>query len=93
MPADVIADLEAYCGDPIYSQALLEARPGYVETAGLLSEACETTELAARLQALVRRVGQPGKLTRRERDEIADDVGKIEAQLRAIRASTERGEP
>jgi hypothetical protein len=32
MPADVIADLEAYCGQALYSKELFEARPTAIET-------------------------------------------------------------
>jgi hypothetical protein len=34
MPADVMADLEAYCGSPIYSRMLVEARPAGPLTTG-----------------------------------------------------------
>ena len=92
MPADVIADLEAYCGRPIYSQALVEARPGYSENAGLLVEVCETTEQAAELQRLVRQMaGRP--LDRRSREQLLADADILEGHLRAIRATATATEP
>lgn len=90
MPADVIADLEAYCGRPIYSQALVEARPGYTESAGLLIEACETTERAAQLQHLVRQLTN-GPFDRRSREELLSDVDAVETHIRAIRAAATAG--
>ena len=92
MPADVIADLEAYCGRPIYSQAPVEARPGYAESQGLLTEACETTEQAAELQRLARGLaGRP--LDRASREQLLADADKLEAHIRAIRATATGGEP
>ena len=86
MPADVIADLEAYCGRPIYSQALVEARPGASAGRGLLTEACETTEVAAALQR-VARLSAAGPLSRRTREELLADADELERHLRAIRAT------
>ena len=47
LPIDVVAALEQYCGEPIISRALVEARPAYVHTAGLLTEALDTAEEAS----------------------------------------------
>jgi hypothetical protein len=54
MRADVIADLEAYCGQAVYSGALAAERPAPIAVADLMSEACAAAESAVALQAEVR---------------------------------------
>jgi hypothetical protein len=85
LPVDVIADLEAYCGEPIYSRALFEARPGGPVAEELLEEACEAVELAAGLQTLVRKL--PARpLARADRDNVMATCGQIEVRVRALMA-------
>lgn len=60
MPADVIADLEAYCGQPLYSRAIAEAQPGAEALRALIDEACEATEAATALQKAVRQAAAAG---------------------------------
>jgi len=63
MPADVIADLEAYCGEKIYSRALFEAGPDRDDVRDLISEGCEAAESATDLQRQIRLAAKDGKLT------------------------------
>lgn len=83
LPADVIADLEAHCGEPIYSRALFEARPGGETAEDLASAACQTTEVAAALQGLVRKLGS-GRLSEHARRQALADVHELEGQVRAL---------
>ena len=53
MPADVIHDLEAWHGEPIYSRALFEIRPAVSKVVALLEAACENTHEAARIQEMI----------------------------------------
>lgn len=52
MPADVMADLEAYCGEPIYSSAIADCRPHKPAVADALTETHETVQAAAALLPL-----------------------------------------
>lgn len=53
MPADVMADLEAYVGNPIYSQVLCDARPAAAAPDNALSETHEVVQAATNLLPLV----------------------------------------
>jgi hypothetical protein len=86
MPADVIADLEEWCGEPIYSRALFEARPGGERCAGLVAEACQTTEVAAALQGLIRNLGSK-RLTENVRRQALGDLKTLEGYVRAMTAA------
>jgi hypothetical protein len=91
MPADVIADLEAHCGEPIYSRALVEHRPSAINAAELLTETMETTEVAAALMSYVRKAAQDGKIDAAESKVIDRILVELEQQLRETRAANERG--
>ena len=90
MPADVMADLEQYCGEPIYSRALAEGRPAIVQTESLLDEACETTERSATLQQIVRKALADGTVTAAERAEIAAALVAFDDQARELRAAGDK---
>lgn len=83
MPADVIFALEAYCGEPIYSRALFEARPGEPVAGEVLGETHDVAMAAAALLPLAMDVkaGKPGALDR-YRSAVAhlvDEVDDVEA--------------
>lgn len=83
LPVDVLADLEAHCGEPIYSRALFEARPGGEAAEELVAEACQTTEVAAALQGLVRSLGAK-RLGEAGRRQALADLRALEAHVRAL---------
>lgn len=62
MPADVMADLEAYCGEPIYSREIAEARPSAPVGGDVVVETHEVVLAAAKLLplALAVKAGSPG---------------------------------
>lgn len=91
MPADVIADLEAYCGEALYSRALAEARPTRAPATSALAEACDAVEAAARLLAVTRAAAADGKLTAQELRSIETAAADLEEQLREFRASVDQG--
>lgn len=93
MPADVIVDLEGYCGFPIYSRGMLEHRPSEVEAAELLHEVLSSTEAVVDLQKMVREHTADGHLDARERKEIDELLTAAEQRLRQARAANERGRP
>jgi hypothetical protein len=86
LPADVIAELEIFCGDPLYSRALFEAHPAGRVSGELQAEACETTEVAAGLQALLRAIGKRGIGAAARRQAIAD-LHALEDKVRAMLAA------
>jgi hypothetical protein len=94
LPADVMADLEAYCGEPLYSRELVEARPHRPDHLTPAEEACEVTEEAAQLQAIVRAAVDGGRrLTANDQRRIEALISALENRERALRASVERGSP
>lgn len=90
MPADVINSLEQYCGEPIYSRALVDDRPAEDDAGDLLEEACETAEEAGILQRLVRQCARAGNLTEREKRDVVRDAlklrGLVDRMLAAVDA-------
>jgi len=93
MPADVIANLENYCGQPIYSGALFDLFDRAVATEDLRNAAQELTEAAAVMQRCAREALADGKLTPREIDDIAaverqaeDALERVKATRRALEA-------
>ncbi len=90
MPADVMSDLEQYCGVPIYSRAMAEGRPSVIQTESLLDEACATTERSASLQHIVRKALEDGTVTAAERAEIAAALVAFDDQARDLRAAGEK---
>jgi hypothetical protein len=91
MPADVLADLEAYNGDPVYSRALAEDRPAACHDAGPLTEACEIAEGSAQLQKLVRLALKDGRVSRNDATVIETYIACVQDELRQLRAAIERG--
>jgi hypothetical protein len=89
MPADVICDLEAYCGEPIYSRALFEARPYRPDAIDAITEACEATEAAAELQRLVRTAAADGTLSEADRRRIHNKIEELLEEARALALATE----
>jgi hypothetical protein len=84
MPADVIADLEAYCGKPVYSRALFEARPETAEARNLVTEACEAAESASDLQREIRLAASDGVITPAERTRLERRHAKATEELRDV---------
>lgn len=87
MPADVIAALEAYCGEPHYSRAISEERPAAAIARHVLTEACEAAEMTLGLQQLVRLATEDGSLDAAEKLAIEKLLARIEEQPRKIRSA------
>ena len=84
MAADVLADLEAYCGEPIYSRDLVEHRPCRSMATDLLKEACEVTEAAGDLQRDVRAAVADGSISELEEATIRRRAADTIDQLRDV---------
>jgi len=83
-PADVIADLEAHCGQKIYSRALFEEGGESVEARDLKDAASEATEEVVSLQRRVRLATADGVVTPAERERILREQSKAEQSVRNI---------
>lgn len=83
MPADVIHDLEAYCGEPVYSRCLFEARPAEPVAGNALVETHEVVTAATALLPLVMEMvaGKPGARAKFQAAvaKLADEVEDVEA--------------
>jgi hypothetical protein len=94
MRVDTIADLEEYCGRPVYSAALAARFDRAPAGSDLRAVSCELTEMAASLQHRTREALADGSLTNRELDDITtaerrveDVLDKLKATRRAIEAA------
>lgn len=94
LPADVIADLEAHCGEPVVSRALARAVIAEAPEAGeaLVDAACEAAEAVAALQREVRRALSDGALTPGERTALTREFHAAMRGLGDVGAALERGE-
>ncbi|MGH6782532.1 MAG: hypothetical protein ACREB5_10570, partial [Sphingomonadaceae bacterium] len=90
MPADVIAELQELCGDPIYSRAMTEGPPPSLQALCLLTESFQTTEVAAKFQSLVRIALEDDKISHAEGLMIDAALAEIEDQVRELRAARDR---
>ena len=91
MPADVIHDLEAWHGEPIYSRALFEVRPAVSKVVALLEAACENTHEAARIQEMILEAERHAHgMSPNARRRIEAEIYKLKAQTRVLEESLER---
>jgi len=93
MPADVIADLEAYCGEPIYSRGLVAQRPSQVTPESVMAEACDTVAAAAEMLQAARAAAGDGQLTPAELRELERHFAQVEQQLSEFRAAIDAAAP
>jgi hypothetical protein len=83
MPADVMADLEAYCGEPIYSRAIADLRPSEPIVSDALTETHEAVQAAAALLPLAMAMasGDP-----RAKTAFDDAVAKLVSEVADVQA-------
>jgi predicted nucleotide-binding protein len=84
MPADVIADLERHCGQPIYSGAIASANAEALLAKNLRDEACEAAEAAADLQRRIRIASSDDKISSAEREDLARAWSTTMSELRQV---------
>jgi hypothetical protein len=85
MPADVIDDLQAYCGDALYSRALTEERPSEPTRGDVMVETHEAVQAAAALLPLALAVqqGKPGA-----KRAFEDAVARLQSEVDDVEALT-----
>lgn len=87
-PIDLVMVLEAFCGEPIVSRALVEARPALATAGDIRDEVSEATEAVAALQGVVRRaLSGDNRIQAHEAREILDGVEKGMGELRDVAAA------
>lgn len=87
MPIDVVAELEAYCGEPTYSAAVAAERPAQSAAKNVVTEACEIAEEATALQRVARLAAADGELSDNEKATIEAGAQAIEDEIRALRSA------
>lgn len=97
MPADVICDLEAYCGERIYSGALFEVGPGSTAPRQLMDEIFDVSETAVELQREARAAVADGELNERERRDLQARMERLRIDLaeaeQALNAGSDKTAP
>lgn len=91
MPADVLVDLERYCGKAIYSRSLFEARPEPAAVGELIGESCDVVEGAAALQHEIRMAVADGVITPNERERLCRRLEQVKAELRHVETALNAG--
>jgi hypothetical protein len=84
LTADVIADLETHCGQPIYSSVLFNARTDGKAARDIVEGACIAAEAAAALQREIRVAMAAGTLTPGERRRLIKLHARVAADLIAL---------
>lgn len=91
MPADVIADLEAYCGQALYSKELFEARPSSFTTESMMDEALQALKSMTDVVAQIGAAHADGVVTPAERKVIEQLLVVLTQRLARISASNGEG--
>lgn len=87
MPVDIVLCLEAYCGEPILTGAMVEARPAAVEAADLRDELSDVVERGAALTSRWRAMMSDNRLTPAERAEMAEGLEGLAEEVRQAQAA------
>lgn len=90
LPLRVIVCLEEYCGEPVIGKALVEARPASAQIDCAMTEAAETTEIAAGFQAKVRRAVADGVVSAAEQADLEREAEALFEQARQSREAIQR---
>ena len=94
MPADVIADLEGWCGEPTYSRAIADGRPASARVVELITAACQETEAAAEVQRDCRVAAEsPHGASPRQRRRIEQALTRLDEGAREVRDALAQSMP
>jgi len=87
LPIDIVLCLEAYCGEPIVTGAMAEARPGVVVAGDLRDELSDVVEGGAALLARYRAIMADRRLRQVERDEMSAGLEALVDEVRQAQAA------
>lgn len=82
LPIDIVLCLEAYCGEPIITGAMAEARPSAVVAGELRDELADIVEGGAAAMARCRAAMSDGHLDAGERAELAASLDALAEEVR-----------
>lgn len=98
LPIDVVAELEAYCGEPIISRALFESRPSVLGTGDLVGEAIDLNAQVAALSSHLHHALSDKIISANEADQlgqltqdIRNGLARIEADLKQALSGSSYG--
>lgn len=90
LPIDILVALESYCGEPMVSQAMFEARPGGRDVSDLMTEVSEVTEAAAAFQGKARRAAADDRFSAKELRELGIEAQRVLDQAQDAVAAVAR---
>lgn len=91
LPIDIVMCLEAYCGEPIVTRAMAEARPCVVTGGDLRDELSDVVEGGAALMTRYRAVMADGRMDAVERGEMSSLLDQLVEEVREAQAALTRG--
>lgn len=87
MPIDIVLCLEAYCGEPIVTGAMAEARPSAPVAGDLRDELSDVVEGGAALTSRWRAIMADNRLSSAERAEMAAGLESLAEEVRQAQAA------
>ena len=91
LTVDVVADLEAYCGDAVYSRALVDVAPAQSGDGDIVGDAIDLTLKSASLNARLHKALRDGKLSPNEKDALLQTASQLRNGLNAFEAELGEG--
>jgi len=87
LPIDIVLCLEAYCGQPIVTGAMAEARPSAVEAGDLRDELSDVVEGGAALMTRYRAIMSDGRMDAGERADMSSALDALVEEVRQAQAA------
>lgn len=89
LPIDIVLCLEAYCGEPIVTGAMAEARPSAATGGDLRDELSDVVEGGAALMTRYRAIAADGHVDATERAELALALEALAEEVRQAQAAVD----
>lgn len=84
LPIDVVADLESYCGDALYSRAMIEACRAVSGSGDVVGEAIDVNAQVAALSSHIHHAKSDNIISLREADKIQGVIESVRKGLARI---------
>jgi len=91
MPADVMLDLQGYCGEPIYTNALVRASDPVLASADVETDSLSALEHMAHFAKEYRKAKSDGLITAQEERSLAPTLANLRHLLDGIDAGVVSG--